>query len=402
MRSDVTKRALSAGLGVGALALLARRASADTPFSSFAFPATGAPTARTLPDRLAELKNVKDFGARGNGTTDDTAAIQAAFNAALTSGGQVYFPPGTYHVTRPITATAATHPNGIYLDIFGSAGIIATFPGYIFDFAGDDGEAVSIHVTGLSFSNNLVQGGGIQISRGHNHSIRDCSFACGHPINFASTFVADVVNCFLRPGVSTDGVHGSVIGTIGIMVGAGAIQGGVNHSTNIRIRCCDFNAFEHGIRVHGGASIHDCRIEMCGVGIVVGMTQQGAPYNSGALIERVDMEANGVHIWTPAGGYGVVITHCSLQADAGFSAADDGKDSPVGLWVGEDTWLTTNLVGVQGHYRDAAIKFDGRVFKSIMMSTYVFWADDGTALPGSVPWRNVPTSNITFIQCNNP
>src|SRR5262245_16468575 len=77
MSSDVTKRTLSAGLGVGALALLARRASADTPFSSFAFPATGAPTARTLPDRLAEIKNVKDFGAKGNGTTDDAPAINA-------------------------------------------------------------------------------------------------------------------------------------------------------------------------------------------------------------------------------------------------------------------------------------------------------------------------------------
>src|SRR5215813_9468363 len=81
MSSDVTKRALSAGLGVGALALLAPRASADTPFSSFAFRATGAPTARTLPDRLGELKTVKDFGALGNGVADDHAAFQAAVNA---------------------------------------------------------------------------------------------------------------------------------------------------------------------------------------------------------------------------------------------------------------------------------------------------------------------------------
>jgi polygalacturonase len=104
MSSDVTKRALSAGLGVGALALLAPRASADTPFSSFAFPATGAPTARTMPDRLADTKNVKDFGARGNGSTDDTAAIQAAITAAHNSGGIVFFPPGNYRVTSTVRA----------------------------------------------------------------------------------------------------------------------------------------------------------------------------------------------------------------------------------------------------------------------------------------------------------
>src|SRR5262245_63762764 len=99
MSSNVTKRTLSAGLGVGALALLAPRASADTPFSSFAFRATGAPTARTLPDRLGELKNVKDFGAVGDGVTDDTDAIQAAVNHPSVT---VFFPVGSYRISRPI------------------------------------------------------------------------------------------------------------------------------------------------------------------------------------------------------------------------------------------------------------------------------------------------------------
>lgn len=48
--------------------------------------------------------NVKDFGARGDGIADDTAAIQAAIAAADASGNvfnsnTVFFPPGFYFVT---------------------------------------------------------------------------------------------------------------------------------------------------------------------------------------------------------------------------------------------------------------------------------------------------------------
>lgn len=47
------------------------------------------------------VQNVKGYGAVGNGATDDTAAIQAAANAA--AGGTLYFPPGNYVVSAPIT-----------------------------------------------------------------------------------------------------------------------------------------------------------------------------------------------------------------------------------------------------------------------------------------------------------
>jgi hypothetical protein len=41
--------------------------------------------------------NVRDFGAKGNGTTDDTKPIQAANDAVATEGGgTVFFPAGTY------------------------------------------------------------------------------------------------------------------------------------------------------------------------------------------------------------------------------------------------------------------------------------------------------------------
>src|SRR5262245_56022619 len=121
MTTQISKRALtaglSAGLGAGALALLAQtqRASADTPFTSFPFAATGASTARTMPDRLAEVVNVKDWGAKGDGRTDDSSAIQ---NAIQSSGGNatVFFPPGTYLINKPINLSTSN----IYLTLRGS------------------------------------------------------------------------------------------------------------------------------------------------------------------------------------------------------------------------------------------------------------------------------------------
>lgn len=45
--------------------------------------------------------NVRDFGAVGDGATDDTEAIQAAIDAAeAAGGGTVYFPAGDYLLDR--------------------------------------------------------------------------------------------------------------------------------------------------------------------------------------------------------------------------------------------------------------------------------------------------------------
>lgn len=64
--------------------------------------------------------NVKHYGAAGNGTTDDTAAIRAAITAAgAASSGGVVFPPGTYRTTGTLSLPLAA--NGRFsLDLTGA------------------------------------------------------------------------------------------------------------------------------------------------------------------------------------------------------------------------------------------------------------------------------------------
>lgn len=57
----------------------------------------------------ASVVNVIGYGATGDGTTDDTTAVQAALDAAAAAGGgTVYFPPGTYMVTSLTVGDAVT------------------------------------------------------------------------------------------------------------------------------------------------------------------------------------------------------------------------------------------------------------------------------------------------------
>ena len=67
--------------------------------------ATGSSTARLLADRFAEVTNVKDFGAVGDGSTDDYTAINAAITYAG-ANGVVYFPQGTYIVGTMLVASS--------------------------------------------------------------------------------------------------------------------------------------------------------------------------------------------------------------------------------------------------------------------------------------------------------
>jgi polygalacturonase len=86
--------------------------STSSDLVSYAPAGTGA-VASNVQTKLRESVSVKDFGATGDGTTDDTLAIQAAINYVASNSGVLTFPSGTYMSdSLQVTPTASFKING--------------------------------------------------------------------------------------------------------------------------------------------------------------------------------------------------------------------------------------------------------------------------------------------------
>ena len=78
-----------------------------TPSTTSASIATGSATPSLSPTSVDGLLDARDYGAEGDGTSDDTAALSAALTAAAKADSGVYIPAGVYRVST------LTIPDGI-------------------------------------------------------------------------------------------------------------------------------------------------------------------------------------------------------------------------------------------------------------------------------------------------
>lgn len=148
--------------------------------------------------------NVRDFGATGNGVSDDSVAINTANQAAvMAGGGYIYLPTGTYFIESVI--------------LLGDA-VIADVP---ITLGGDGPEFTTIRAGSLGLRNSLL----VANAQWNNTSttpvqnniyIEKLAFDCGGTVNTAQPggiYLKQVLNC----GVSDCEIYNSATNAIHII-----------------------------------------------------------------------------------------------------------------------------------------------------------------------------------------
>lgn len=133
-------------------------------------------------DKLNGIVSVLQFGAMGDGVTDDTAAIQAAVNAAqAASGTTVLMPQGTYKISTPISIVSP-------VSIIGMAGATIIAPNFA------TGSAIQIvppsgwpydsgvTIANLNFKASVARTSGAYLSsnNGYYVTVTRCQFLNGY------------------------------------------------------------------------------------------------------------------------------------------------------------------------------------------------------------------------------
>ncbi len=204
---------------------------------------------RTLNARLGDALSVKDFGAVGDGVTDDAAAIQAAINAANTQGGgTVFVPYGTY-----LVGAAVTLKSNVYLEGQGTTTIKLKTGTNTSVLEGQSFSSLSGTNSGSGISNFGITGLIIDGNKSNNASPGSNS---GHGIAFYGRDFyieqVEIINC-ARQGLHSEYGDGAV-GTSpfngnvhNLLINSTGEEGWYNHvsdthAANINVRSAGLSA----------------------------------------------------------------------------------------------------------------------------------------------------------------
>jgi hypothetical protein len=293
--------------------------------------------------------NVKGYGAVGNGSTDDTAAIQAAIFAANTAGGGiVYFPKGTYL----ISATLDLNTPGVSLVGVNKFNSWGTINGSVITFAsGFAGPVVAI-----TANNCAVDGLAFTPTSGNSTA---------SIVTFTGTSGVNLSGCALRNVAATH--TGGVVGTWltrsrfdnVVLQGFGGFAGfSMTDCSIIHMYSCNAAPVATGTS-SGGPGAADYYILRGGSHVYTNCEANGTPYNSVWFIDLNDswfwdMETNGAtnDAFLVDGCNDLHLIHCYQNQTCvnGIELLNScGHIFINGCWIGSYTGAAINSNGAVAH-----------------------------------------------------
>ena len=332
-----------------------KKATAQVVGNNLPVVATGSTTSRKLKDRFADTVNVKDFGAVGDGVTDDTSAIQAAidFVSANPIGGTLYFSDGVYLVN------VITVGSNIIIEGNGTTIKAKNGQNYIFRLTGTNNITIQnliFDCFGLTSSNtNPVDAGAktaaiyVRVGTGifNNIKITNNRFS-GIPIATQEyhAIAFNTVNCIVSNNFS-DQCGGDVFN----------FNGGINIVTGNQIR----NGGDGGIAFNNGARgiIADNYIYKCNLGVGAGPvgSNTDASYNNTLQIDSNTFDSC---------DYGVAMGWFGYEGREGpenFSITNNSfyncKSCAIRYDGRTNTWKPNAVISNNVIYRTGSPNYDG-------------------------------------------
>lgn len=244
----------------------------------------------------AQVFNVKNYGALGNGSTDDTAAIQAAIAAAPTSGAIMYFPHGVY-IAGPIYLTKS---NLVF---------ISDSPATELKLKnGSNADFITIAANDITFKNMVING-----NNANNSTLGCCLVPFGDDIKITNCEIKDAVAFGIygvdgeRLYIENNYIHGC--GNIGVLIG---VAGYTYSNVYIKNNTLASNGC-HGICVGNGATAIATNVVIEGNNSI----------NNGSLA------AGGGGIWAVAGADKVKIIGNNCLANHGDNIGIEGSTNVI-------------------------------------------------------------------------